>query len=102
MLRVLDLTSCGGLEPSAGVMFPRLESVWLSLCNVRNEHLQAVINTTLMLPAIRLERNYSSPKQHYTVEMKARHHQSETALVYVIKTAYNDAANSHVDATKMA
>ncbi|KAI4975973.1 hypothetical protein ZWY2020_049580 [Hordeum vulgare] len=54
-LRVLDLTSCAGLEPSSGVAFPRLESLRLSLCNVRNEHLQAIIDAAPALATLRLE-----------------------------------------------
>ncbi|KAK1612754.1 hypothetical protein QYE76_036427 [Lolium multiflorum] len=54
-LRVLDVTSCRGLQPSPCVAFPRLASLRLSHCGVWMEHLQDLIRAAPALATIHLE-----------------------------------------------
>ncbi|KAK1605293.1 hypothetical protein QYE76_028966 [Lolium multiflorum] len=54
-LRVLDITSCQYLQPSSGVVFPRLASLRLSHCSVRTVHLQDFVHVAPALATVRLE-----------------------------------------------
>ncbi|CAM0877345.1 unnamed protein product [Alopecurus aequalis] len=63
-LRVLDISSCGYLDPSAGVAFPRLASLRLSLCGVWIKDLQDFIHSAPSLATIHLESVMLQCKEH--------------------------------------
>uniref|UniRef100_A0A0E0MG19 F-box domain-containing protein n=1 Tax=Oryza punctata TaxID=4537 RepID=A0A0E0MG19_ORYPU len=54
-LRVLDLAGCGGLSFAAGVVFPRLTTLRLWLCNLQISDLQGIIDFAPELATVHLE-----------------------------------------------